>query len=46
MAPREVGERVLDGVRANRLYIFTHADQRAPVEERHREMMAAYDAID
>ena len=45
MDPREVGERVLDGVRANRLYIFTHADQRAPVEARHREMMAAYDAV-
>ncbi len=46
MEPREVGERVLDGVRANRLYIFTHADQRGPVEERYHEMMAAYDAID
>ena len=45
MAPREVGERVLAGVRANRLYIFTHAEQRAPVEERHRVMMADYDAV-
>ena len=45
MEPREVGERVLDGVRANRLYIFTHADQRGPVEERYHDMMAAYDAI-
>ena len=46
MEPREVGERVLDGVRANRLYIFTHADQRGPVEERYHDMMAAYDAIE
>ncbi|MDE2696762.1 MAG: SDR family NAD(P)-dependent oxidoreductase [Chloroflexota bacterium] len=46
MEPREVGERVLDGVRANRLYIFTHADQRGPVEDRYHDMMAAYDAID
>ena len=45
MTPREVGERVLDGVRANRLYIFTHAGQRGPVEERYHDMMAAYDAI-
>ena len=45
MDPREVGERVLAGVRANRLYVFTHADQRAPVEERHRRMMADYDAL-
>ena len=44
MPPREVGERVLAGVRANRLYIFTHPDRRAPVEERHRIMMADYDA--
>ena len=45
MDPREVGERVLAGVRANRLYVFTHAGQRAPVEERHRRMMADYDAL-
>ena len=45
MDPREVGERVLAGVRANRLYVFTHPDQRAPVEERHRRMMADYDAL-
>jgi hypothetical protein len=46
IAPPEVAERVLDGVRANRLPIFTHADRRAPLEERHRQTMAACDAIE
>ncbi len=43
--PREVGGRVLAGVRANRLCVFTHAGRRAPVEERHRRTVADYDAL-
>ena len=45
MDPREVGERVLVGVRANRLCVFTHAGRRAPVGERHRRTVADYDAL-
>ncbi len=45
MPPLEVAQRVLDGVRANRLYIFTHPETRAEVEHRHRQLMADYDAI-
>ncbi len=45
MSPREVAERVLGGVRADRQFIFTHPDQREAVEARHARMMADYDAI-
>ena len=45
MDPREVGERVLAGVRANRLCVFTHAGRRAPAGERHRRTVADYDAL-
>ena len=45
MPPLEVAQRTLEGVRANRLYIFTHADTRAAVEDRHRQLMADYDAV-
>ena len=45
MPPLEVAQRVLDGVRANRLYVFTHPETRAEVEDRHRQLMADYDAV-
>ena len=38
-------ERVLDGVRADRQFIFTHPDQREAVEARRAQLMADYDAI-
>jgi hypothetical protein len=31
------------GIRDNDLYVFTHPEMRAPLEERFRQMMAAYD---
>jgi len=44
MKPAEVAARIVEGVRANRFFIATHANTRPMVEERHAELMAAYDA--
>jgi NAD(P)-dependent dehydrogenase (short-subunit alcohol dehydrogenase family) len=44
MTPEEVALRMLDGIRADRFYIATHARARSLLEERHGELMAAYDA--
>jgi NAD(P)-dependent dehydrogenase (short-subunit alcohol dehydrogenase family) len=44
MPPAEVAARVVDGIRANRFFIATHANTRPMVEQRHAELMAAYDA--
>jgi NAD(P)-dependent dehydrogenase (short-subunit alcohol dehydrogenase family) len=44
MSPAEVAARIVDGIRANRFFIATHADTRPMVEQRHEELMAAYDA--
>jgi NAD(P)-dependent dehydrogenase (short-subunit alcohol dehydrogenase family) len=44
MTPEEVALRMLDGVRNDRFYIATHAPARSLLEERHSEIMAAYDA--
>ena len=44
MSPAEVAARIVDGVRANRFFIATHASTRPMVEQRHAELMAAYDA--
>lgn len=44
MTPAEVAQRIVDGVRANRFFIATHGNTRTMVEERHEELMAAYDA--
>ena len=44
MPPAEVAARIVEGVRANRFFIVTHANTRPMVEERHAELMAAYDA--
>ena len=46
MSPDEVAERLLDGVRDKRFFIATHSQTRAMLEEKHRELMAAYDAAD
>jgi NAD(P)-dependent dehydrogenase (short-subunit alcohol dehydrogenase family) len=44
MSPDEVAARVLEGVRRNSFYIPTHSSTRALLEQRHRTIMAAYDA--
>ena len=43
MKPAEVAARIVDGVRANRFFIATHANTRPMIEQRHAELMAAYD---
>jgi hypothetical protein len=44
MPPAEVAARIVDGIRADRFFIATHDNTRSMVEERHAELMAAYDA--
>jgi len=44
MKPAEVAARIVDGIRAQRFFIATHGETRAMVEQRHEELMAAYDA--
>ncbi|MBN4051716.1 SDR family NAD(P)-dependent oxidoreductase [Parvibaculum lavamentivorans] len=41
--PDRVGARVLEAVRDNELYIFTHPDMRPAVEARFSDIMAAFD---
>jgi NAD(P)-dependent dehydrogenase (short-subunit alcohol dehydrogenase family) len=41
--PDEVGRRVLRAIEHDELYIFTHVEERAHLEARHRELMAAFD---
>lgn len=41
--PDRVGERVLEAVRDNELYIFTHPDMRPAVEARFNDIMSAFD---
>jgi NAD(P)-dependent dehydrogenase (short-subunit alcohol dehydrogenase family) len=41
--PLAVGQRVLEGVKANEDYILTHWDFRELVEKRHRRIRAAFD---
>jgi NAD(P)-dependent dehydrogenase (short-subunit alcohol dehydrogenase family) len=43
--PAEVAELVLDAIEAGRLYVFTHADRRADVEQRFEWMMQGFDAL-
>ena len=45
MDPAEVARRALDGVRAGRLFVFSHPETRAEFEDRHRRIMADYDAV-
>jgi NAD(P)-dependent dehydrogenase (short-subunit alcohol dehydrogenase family) len=42
MDPFECGERVLEGIRADDLYIFTHREFREGSEERFRAMLASF----
>jgi NAD(P)-dependent dehydrogenase (short-subunit alcohol dehydrogenase family) len=42
MDPRECGERVLDGIRRDDLYIFTHREFREGADERFRAMLASF----
>ncbi|MFZ0072784.1 MAG: hypothetical protein WAK85_16045, partial [Xanthobacteraceae bacterium] len=46
LAPDDVGERVLDGIRAGQFYLITHPDTRDWVTARHQRLMAAYDFAD
>ncbi len=43
--PAEVAARVLDAIRANELYVFTHPNMRADVEERFAAIQAAMDRV-
>jgi NAD(P)-dependent dehydrogenase (short-subunit alcohol dehydrogenase family) len=45
-SPDEVAARAIAGMKAGRLYIATHPECRRLHEERHNELMAAYDAAD
>jgi NADP-dependent 3-hydroxy acid dehydrogenase YdfG len=42
MDPVECGERVLEGIRRNDLYIFTHREFREGADERFRAMLASF----
>ncbi|WP_333605673.1 SDR family NAD(P)-dependent oxidoreductase [Novosphingobium sp.] len=44
LAPEAVGERVIQAILDNELYIFTHLDTQSWLEERHRKIEAAFDA--
>jgi len=46
MSADEVAARMLAGIKSGQFYIATHADMRAPLEARHRAIMAAYDAAE
>ena len=43
MANDEVGPIVVDGIRANRFYIFTHPDSDAMVRDRQQQVLADFD---
>ena len=45
MDPVEVARRTIDGVRANRLFIFSHPETRAQYDDRHARLSADYDAV-
>ena len=45
ISPDEAARLTLEGVRANRLYIFTHPETRPALEDRVRELMADHDAV-
>lgn len=44
IAPEAVGERVVQAIIDNELYIFTHLETQGWLEERHRRIEAAFDA--
>jgi NAD(P)-dependent dehydrogenase (short-subunit alcohol dehydrogenase family) len=43
--PDEVGERLVQAIRDNEFFVFTHEEPRAWIEERHRRMMAGFDSV-
>jgi NAD(P)-dependent dehydrogenase (short-subunit alcohol dehydrogenase family) len=43
--PADVAKLVIDAIEARRLYVFTHADRRADVEQRFEMMMDGFDAL-
>ena len=45
MDPVEVARRTIDGVRANRLFIFSHPETRVQYDDRHARLSADYDAV-
>ena len=45
MDPAETARRALDGVRAGRLFVFSHPETRAEFEDRCRRVLADYDAV-
>jgi NAD(P)-dependent dehydrogenase (short-subunit alcohol dehydrogenase family) len=45
MHPDEVATLVLAGIRGDAQYVFTHAEFRAPLDERFRKVLAAFDAL-
>ncbi len=45
MDPDSVAALVLDAIRANRRYVFTHPDQRDSVAQRFADILADYDAV-
>jgi NAD(P)-dependent dehydrogenase (short-subunit alcohol dehydrogenase family) len=44
MAPEQVAERVFDGIREGRLYLFTHPDHKNELEQRYQAMLASMPA--
>ena len=42
--PEQLAPAILRGIEENRLYIFTHTERRAAVEERFAGIMAGFDA--
>jgi NAD(P)-dependent dehydrogenase (short-subunit alcohol dehydrogenase family) len=44
--PDDVGERVLDCIRHEEFFIFTHSDPRAWIAERNARLVAAFDSVD
>jgi NAD(P)-dependent dehydrogenase (short-subunit alcohol dehydrogenase family) len=46
LAPDEVGERVLEAIRGDEFFIFTHEEPRAWIEARHRRLADAFDRIE
>ena len=43
ISPREVAARVLHGIAAGDLYIFTHPEMRSMIDDRHARLSAAFD---
>jgi hypothetical protein len=40
--PDDVAEKVLNGIKENQLYIFTHPEFRVLIEERFQRILSAY----